>query len=366
MLLTAAEFVLPGHPDKLCDASADALVQEAARRQKRALCHVEVAVHRAGVLVTGRIACRDAPSIDVPGIVRDVFAGAGHGNAWPPAPEQLAVHADLRLGPLEGEERRVASEQAIATGYAVDLPGANYLPAEHWLAWRLARRLHALRSERPELRLGPDGRVLVVLAEDGEQLRLEAVTASLQQAGDGPEDALRQAVRAIVQAEVQEAVWRLGGFAPHVPGEVHVHAACGPLRDTGLSGKQVIADCYGPRVPGGALSGKDFFPADRAGAVIARRLARAVVQAGAARACTASLVFFPGQESARLLSLRDEQGRALDGPRWSGLFDLSLAGCGERWTGRADLVEAARWGHFTGERPWEVLHFDRPCGEEGT
>jgi S-adenosylmethionine synthetase len=56
-MLYAAEYVLPGHPDKLCDAIADALVEEAARREKRALCGIEVAVHRASVFITGRIAC---------------------------------------------------------------------------------------------------------------------------------------------------------------------------------------------------------------------------------------------------------------------------------------------------------------------
>ena len=76
--LRAAEFVLPGHPDKLCDAIADALVQEAGRRERRALVGVEVAIHRSSVYVTGRIACRDAESIDVPGIVRAVFASAGY------------------------------------------------------------------------------------------------------------------------------------------------------------------------------------------------------------------------------------------------------------------------------------------------
>ena len=67
----AAEFVFAGHPDKLCDAIADALVQEASRREKRALCGVEVAIHRARVFITGRIACRDAESIPVETITRE-------------------------------------------------------------------------------------------------------------------------------------------------------------------------------------------------------------------------------------------------------------------------------------------------------
>ena len=81
-----AEFVFPGHPDKLSDAIADALVQEASRRQKRALVGVEVAVHRNSVFVTGRIGCEGAEEIDVSGIVRDVYRSAGYGGDWAPDP----------------------------------------------------------------------------------------------------------------------------------------------------------------------------------------------------------------------------------------------------------------------------------------
>ena len=60
-----AEMVLPGHPDKLADAIADSIVEQAARREQRALCGVEVAVHRSHVFVTGRVAARDAETIDI-------------------------------------------------------------------------------------------------------------------------------------------------------------------------------------------------------------------------------------------------------------------------------------------------------------
>ncbi len=74
----AAEYVFPGHPDKLCDAIADALVEEAARREKRALCGIEVAVHRASVFITGRIACAGAESIPVEEIARECYRSAGY------------------------------------------------------------------------------------------------------------------------------------------------------------------------------------------------------------------------------------------------------------------------------------------------
>ena len=77
-----AEFIFPGHPDKLCDAIADALVQEAIGREARALVGVEVAVHRDCVYVTGRIACEGANDIDVEAIVRGVYRSAGYGGEW--------------------------------------------------------------------------------------------------------------------------------------------------------------------------------------------------------------------------------------------------------------------------------------------
>src|SRR5207302_8775124 len=102
--LYAAEAVLPGHPDRLCDAVADALVEEATRRERRALAGVAVAAHRDAVFVTGCLACRDADAIEVPEVVRRVYASAGYSPEWGPAPERLRVECDLRLGPLgEGE-----------------------------------------------------------------------------------------------------------------------------------------------------------------------------------------------------------------------------------------------------------------------
>jgi S-adenosylmethionine synthetase len=114
----AAEFVLPGHPDKLCDAIVDALVERAGRQEKRALCGVEAGVHRSSVFVTGRMACRGSTRIDVKEIVRAVYASAGYDGDWRPGPDELTIHVDLCRGPLrEGEDdfRRVADDQSIVT-----------------------------------------------------------------------------------------------------------------------------------------------------------------------------------------------------------------------------------------------------------
>ena len=132
----------------------------------------------------------------------------------------------------------------------------------------------------------------------------------------------------------------------------------GPEGDNGLSGKKLVIDAYGPRIPigGGALSGKDFFKADRAGAILARRLAKLVVLTGAARECTATLAFLPGADQASVLALRDGCGRELNCRRWEKLLNLSLADCGDRYTDTENLVEVARRGHFTQSCiAWEVI-----------
>ena len=368
--ITALRHSLPqratGHPDKLCDAIADALVEEAARREKRALCGIEVAVHRASVFITGRIACAGAESIPVEEIARECYRSAGYVDGWFPSPGEVEVRTNLCLGPLTESEsafREVSDDQSIVTGYAVDSPGTNWLPPEHWLVWRLSRCVQRLRADDPELALGPDGKV--VLVYDSEKSALSAFSASVQQKIGGSEIDLHRAVRDAVAGELRECAGAIPGFRACLPEQFHVNGAGnfevgGPEGDNGLSGKKLVVDAYGPRVPigGGALSGKDFFKADRAGAILARRLARTVVAAGLAGECIATLAIFPGDLAFRIISVRDGKGASLDPARWAALMDLSLGAAGERYALTQDLLSVARHGHFTSaDHPWEEIRF---------
>jgi S-adenosylmethionine synthetase len=221
------------------------------------------------------------------------------------------------------------------------------------LAARLARRLEALRSDRPELRLGP-----------GAKLALLFDAASKALAG-GDEIQLNRAIRQCVAEELERSVVAIGGFNPKLPESFHVNGAGnfevgGPEGDNGLSGKKLLVDAHGPRVPigGGALSGKDFFKADRAGAVLARKLAKSVVATGIAAQCAATLAIFPGDQAFRIVELRDGNGMTLDSGSWARLMDLSLASTGESYALTSRLPALARYGHFTSpDRPWEAIRF---------
>jgi S-adenosylmethionine synthetase len=360
----AAEFVFPGHPDKLSDAIADALVQEAHRRQERALVGVEVAVHRNHVFVTGRIACHDAQSINLETIVREVYRSAGYGNGWYPAPEELVVQAELCLGPLhegEAEFRELSDDQAICIGYANKFVATNHMPVEQWLVARLAKRLYALRLEKPELALGPDGKVLILVQEDGASWSLQSFSCSLQQRIEADDVALHRAVRLNVTDELQRLAQQLPGLSSDLPEQLTVNGAGafevgGPEGDNGLSGKKLVMDAYGPRVPigGGAWSGKDFFKADRAGGMHARRLAKLIVQLGLASEARVTLHWFPGDREARVLDIVTAEDQPLVGDQIAQMFDFSLKRSGEGFAA-PNLVEAARWGHFFhGDWPWEA------------
>lgn len=109
-------------------------------------------------------------------------------------------------------------------------------------------------------------------------------------------------------------------------------------------------------IGGGALSGKDFYKVDRAGAILARRRAKAVVLTGGARECRATLAVFPGDTGFRISSLVAEEGKPLDERRWASLIDLSLGAAGDRWAQTPNLQNVARYGHFTDpEADWEQI-----------
>jgi S-adenosylmethionine synthetase len=349
-ILRPAEWVLPGHPDKLADAIADAIVQAAHQRQSAALCGIEVAVHRDAVYLTGRLGCEGSKAIDLEAIVRGVYASAGYRERWHPAPERVRVGGNLCIDELvPGEEaiRHLSDDQSIVAGYANDLEAIGCLPPEHWLAREWARRLWALRTG--PLQLCPDGKVLVLL-EEGEGARcLRRASASLLAPDGTCEVALQRAALECLQAVQAEASRLIPGYVAGVP-ELVVNGGGnflvgGPEGDSGLSGKKLLLDYYGPRVPigGAALSGKDFNKPDRAGALIARRIALFVVRSGLAREATVTLLSLPGDAEPQVLRIATEHGDLPRPERWSSLLDCRFAAVRDGWRG-VDLVEVARWG----------------------
>jgi S-adenosylmethionine synthetase len=191
--------------------------------------------------------------------------------------------------PLETAEREYADDQALHIGYAVATPETRHLPLEQHLAMALRQRLLELCVLRRELGAGPDGKLVVLLVPAGASSSAMAVTeviVSLQHLDRAPLVLLQRAVRALVLDELraQHAAmpWLLAEPAEALAIRFNasvVFVRGGPMNDNGQTGRKLVCDFYGPRVPigGGALSGKDPWRLDRVGAFRARQTALAIV-----------------------------------------------------------------------------------------
>ena len=357
--MRVAEFVLPGHPDKVADAIADHIVAAALARDPIAAAGIEVAVHRGLTVVTGCVVGAGASGLDVRALVEEVHAGIlAPERRGEPGRCVIELEArDLTQGEL-ASRGHVACDQSIVTGWASTLPGTDGLPVEHAVARRIAIALWHLHLSRRDLSLGPDGKVIVAVREAGTggdvTWIVDDVTVSIQHPRGWDEPTSRQAITDAVAVALDASCDAIPGLSladgartPRVnPGGPYVIG--GTHGDNGLSGKKLVIDFYGPRVPigGGALSGKDFASVDRVGALVARDLALAVTDQWGARTCEVTLAIRPGDEAFRVARVVADGGARFDVAEVSSLVDL---GVGSRldWPFlHRPLTEVARWGHF--------------------
>ena len=341
-----AEFILPGHPDKLCDRIADRLVDEACVRDPKSLVGVEVALHQQVVLVTGCITTVPAMTIpEVDAIVRQVFRDAGYDESWLSA-DTLRIDHDLRLEELDDDLRglrSISDDQAICVGYAGGSVTDRYLPKAHRLAYLAGQRMLEVRHQYG---LGPDGKVIVTCNGD----TVEQVSISLHH---HPETDRR---------EIFKMAWDV---AQHIgltdPDKLTVNGGGdfdvgGPWGDNGLSGKKLVVDAYGPHISigGGAWSGKDPHKIDRVGGLMARYLALYAVRMGLGSEARVTFGWHPGDASPsyKLLEI-DGQIR-----KWEllGPVDCSIDGVWKLFRlGDVSFADYADGSWFQRSSSWDVL-----------
>lgn len=361
-----AEWVLPGHPDKLCDALADRIVGEVLRRDPKGQCGIEAACAFDHVFVTGLIGFDHSTLPDLerrlPDWVRDTYRCAGYTGRWDPLPEDLQI--DLRALRIEHrgaewqELRQLSDDQCICVGYAQDTPQTGYLPGALWTARRIAQALHTRQQQAPQGPIGPDGKVIVrgTEQEDGTFKPL-SVSVSLHHA----EDADWLALRRHAQGALHDALARAGdGPLPDLTVNAAGMFVCGgPTGDNGTTGKKLVMDAYGPGVPigGGAWSGKDMHKPDRVGGLLARRLALQCVHAGAGRRVRVQLEYRPNSPRPESVSVWAD-GRCVPLPaEVRAVPTLDAARAMIAALAGADFAplvsgQLARWGHFGHRGSW--------------
>lgn len=325
--LHCAEYVSPGHPDRLADAVAEACVQHALARDPDAVAGIEVAVSSEQVFVTGCLALGagdlGSPQDFLPPLVQQAYAAAGYGEAWRPAPRELRVAHDLQvraLGAAERAARAWADDQAICVGYACDSASTDWQPPVHWLALQLGERLARWRAAHAAGCLGPDFKLLPVLEEvpatgGMRRWRWQRLVLSIQHLPGLCGEAQQRLLFPVLHDLLQGLDGALPGVGALTREQLRLNpggafTVGGPHGDNGLSGKKLVVDGHGPGVPigGGARHGKDPRKVDRRGAQQARELALECVRAGAPWA-QVTLVFTPGEREP-LVSV--EQGAPRD------------------------------------------------------
>lgn len=267
--ILTAESVTEGHPDKLCDTIADAVVDACLKLDPTARVACEVMATASKIIAAGEITAPQLP--DIPAIICKTVQRAGYGGSDYEVEVITHEQSPDIAGAVKGTQDTGAGDQGIVYGYACD-ETPEFLPLPVVFAHRLTRMLSHVRvlGIVPELR--PDGKSQVsVEYEHGRPKRIAAVVLSCQHEEDADLDALR---RDLMQYVILPALREL-------PPDEHTEILINPSgrfveggfeADTGLTGRKLMVDTYGGLAPhgGGALSGKDGTKVDRSGAYMAR------------------------------------------------------------------------------------------------
>ena len=355
-MIRMSEVVLPGHPDKFCDQVADAIVAECYKADPRAYCQVEMSVWSDQVFLTGGIATRAPLARGLADIVRATGRRIGYVAPNAIVADRYEVHDHVCL--LRDDPRTWTdhvNDQCITVGWAGYDAKVAWLPPEHYLAHSLGNAL-ARSCEGGRLRgQGPDGKLLVRLREGSDAWQVEHVLVTLQQLPDiSLLDMTARVVDDLRDAYAQLRANDMRWATPFDDIELLINPNGvllngGSDGDNGQTGRKLVVDYYGPRVPigGGALSGKDLSHIDRAGAYAARHAAMYAVQTGAGT-CRIAVAYAPNQD-APLDVVYEMDRRAEPLPReW-----FSHSAVRDRYRGGAFVAGLGVRGHFGDTQlPW--------------
>ncbi len=372
----SSESVTEGHPDKVCDAVSDGILDAVLAQDPMARVACETLVTKGRVIVAGEITA-DA-DIDPVAIARETIADIGYVGFDPDFDAETVTIENLlhsqspdiaggvtqsleaRSGSTDAMDGLGAGDQGIMFGYACDeTPDLMPLPIQ--LAHRLAEQLAMVRKNGVVDYLRPDGKTQVSVAyENGVPFNLNSILISTHHADGVESSQIESDLEKLVVGPVTERY--------HETGEIDVlvnpsgrFVVGGPTADTGLTGRKIIVDTYGgyARHGGGAFSGKDVTKVDRSAAYAARHAAKNVVAAGLASRCEVQVAYAIGRAEPFSVLVEAFGTAQIDPFKLSTLvwefFDFRPQAIIDRLDLRRPIYrETAAYGHFGRPQfPWE-------------
>lgn len=385
--LFTSESVTEGHPDKVCDAISDAVLDALMEKDPMSRVACEVATCTGFVLVTGEITTN--AYVDIQRIARETIKEIGYtkseygfdGNTCAVLVAIDEQSSDIAMGvdkafeaKQESAEKKMtdeeieaigAGDQGMMFGYATN-ETEEYMPYSISLAHRLALQLTKVRKDGTLKYLRPDGKSQVSVEYDkaGKPLRLEAVVLSTQHDEAVTQEQIHEDIKKYVFEPVlpKELIDEKTKFFINPTGRFVIG---GPHGDAGLTGRKIIVDTYGgyARHGGGAFSGKDCTKVDRSAAYAARYVAKNIVASGIAEKCEIQLSYAIGVAQPTSIMVdtfgtgKIEDEKLIEIIREN--FDLRPAGIIKMLDLRRPIYkQTAAYGHFGRndlDLPWEKL-----------
>ncbi len=386
-LLFTSESVTEGHPDKMCDAISDAILDALMEQDPMSRVACETASCTGFVLVTGEITTE--AYVDIQKIVRETVKEIGYdkseygfdGNtcavmvAIDEQSPDIAMGVDKSLeAKKEAAENNMteeeldaigAGDQGMMFGYATN-ETEEYMPYPIYLAHKLTKQLTKVRKDGTLPYLRPDGKsqVSVQYDEAGKPIRLEAVVLSTQHDPDVTQEQIHEDIKKYVFAPIlpKEMLDEDTKYFINPTGRFVIG---GPHGDAGLTGRKIIVDTYGgyARHGGGAFSGKDCTKVDRSAAYASRYVAKNIVAAGLADKCEIQLSYAIGVAHPTSIRVDTFGTGKLSNAKLVEIirdnFDLRPAGIIKMLDLRRPIYkQTAAYGHFGRndlDLPWEKL-----------
>jgi S-adenosylmethionine synthetase len=379
--LFTSESVTEGHPDKICDAISDSVLDALLAQDPRSRVAVETMVTTGQVHVAGEVTTE--AYADIPAIVREKILEIGYdssakgfdgnscgvnvaiGSQSPDIAQGVDTAHETRVeGVIDEIAQQGAGDQGLMFGYACD-DTPELMPLPIALAHRLSRRLTRVRKDGVLPYLRPDGKTQVTIEYDGEKaVRLDTVVLSTQHAEEIDLDG--QLVGDIKAHVVEPEISSLSLSTSDTRLLVNPtgrFVVGGPMGDAGLTGRKIIVDTYGgmARHGGGAFSGKDPSKVDRSAAYATRWVAKNVVAAGLAKRIEVQVAYAIGKAAPVGLFIETFGTETVDPDRIqqaiNEVFDLRPAAIIRDLDLLRPLYSAtAAYGHFGRtdvDLPWE-------------
>ena len=379
-ILFTSESVTEGHPDKMCDAISDAILDALMEQDPMSRVACETATTTGLVLVMGEITTK--AYVDIQKIVRDTVREIGYTRgkygfdadtcgvitAIDEQSSDIAMGVDKALEAKMGEDEIDAigaGDQGMMFGYASN-ETEEYMPYPINMAHKLAYQLTKVRKDGTLSYLRPDGKTQVTVEydENGKPFRIDAVVCSTQHDPDVTQEQIHKDIKKYVFDEVipSDMVDENTKYFINPTGRFVIG---GPHGDSGLTGRKIIVDTYGGmgRQGGGAFSGKDCTKVDRSAAYAARYVAKNIVAAGLADKCEIQLSYAIGVARPTSINVNTFGTGKLSDTKLVEIirenFDLRPAGIIKMLDLRKPIYrKTAAYGHFGRtdvELPWEKL-----------